>query len=749
MTAVGEYELRGVHVAFPFEPYPSQLVFMDRVIEALQAPHRNALLESPTGTGKTLCLLCASLAWRQMHKAQRQVDQLGLAPVTAQGAAMLKQLAAGAGGGEREWLGGRAVAPEAPAQFGMAPAVACRIIYVSRTHGQLSQVVRELRNTTYRPNVSILGSRQQYCVHHDVKKVPGGQRQNAQCQKLVATQSCQFHRNVVDHKYQHKEVLTDALDIEDLVKHGEKHKVCPYYLTRDTANDADVIFMPYNYLTDPASRKSLAHLWKDSIVIFDEAHNMESICSEAASFDLTHTDIAMCVTEVDRCTSIKESGIEFTTTEPATQEELSILKIILRSFEDALAALPLKGSPASATFPGCKIYELFETAGVKHDNATELFAMVSKTTSMLAEAQGAGIQANPSLKKFSDALEAVFKASDMANCNRLYKMHITEEPERKGKRAGPQSITDLQPTLMLKPGQKPRQIGYWCFSAGVTMKEILDQGVRNVVLASGTLSPMSSWATEMQMNFEVKLENKHVIREDQLLAAVVRKGPSGVTLNSSYKNRENVQCVDDLGNLIVNVCRIVPANSGVLVFFPSYAALTAGTERWKQGSVWDRISKQKQIFIEPRESGSFKMTICAYTDEVDRAGSNGAVLMAVCRGKMSEGIDFADRHGRAVIVTGIPFPAALDPRVVLKRAFMDELMPEARAEGREAVSGEQWYTQQAARAVNQAIGRVIRHRNDYGVILLCDERFANWTKQAKFLGKVKCPGHLCCKFIVY
>ena len=62
-------------------------------------------------------------------------------------------------------------------------------------------------------------------------------------------------------------------------------------------------------------------------------------------------------------------------------------------------------------------------------------------------------------------------------------------------------------------------------------------------------------------------------------------------------------------------------------------------------------------------------------------GSNGAMLMAVCRGKMSEGIDFADRHGRAVIVTGIPFPAYYDPRVVLKRSFMDELAPQAQAGG--------------------------------------------------------------------
>ena len=27
------------------------------------------------------------------------------------------------------------------------------------------------------------------------------------------------------------------------------------------------------------------------------------------------------------------------------------------------------------------------------------------------------------------------------------------------------------------------------------------------------------------------------------------------------------------------------------------------------------------------------------------------------------------------------------------------------------------------RAVNQALGRVIRHRGDYGAVLLCDERF--------------------------
>lgn len=41
----------------------------------------------------------------------------------------------------------------------------------------------------------------------------------------------------------------------------------------------------------------------------------------------------------------------------------------------------------------------------------------------------------------------------------------------------------------------------------------------------------------------------------------------------------------------------------------------------------------------------------------------------------------------------------------------------------QVLSGEEWYGQQASRAVNQAVGRVIRHRNDYGAIIFCDERF--------------------------
>lgn len=41
----------------------------------------------------------------------------------------------------------------------------------------------------------------------------------------------------------------------------------------------------------------------------------------------------------------------------------------------------------------------------------------------------------------------------------------------------------------------------------------------------------------------------------------------------------------------------------------------------------------------------------------------GAMLLAVCRGKVSEGINFKYDNARAVLLVGIPFPPLLDPKV--------------------------------------------------------------------------------------
>jgi len=41
------------------------------------------------------------------------------------------------------------------------------------------------------------------------------------------------------------------------------------------ADDADLVFCPYNYLIDPVIRKSLDVDINKAVLIFDEAHNIE------------------------------------------------------------------------------------------------------------------------------------------------------------------------------------------------------------------------------------------------------------------------------------------------------------------------------------------------------------------------------------------------------------------------------------------------------------------------------------------
>ena len=44
-----------------------------------------------------------------------------------------------------------------------------------------------------------------------------------------------------------------------------------------------------------------------------------------------------------------------------------------------------------------------------------------------------------------------------------------------------------------------RTLSYWCFSPGYAMSELTEQGVRSVILTSGTLSPLDSFSYELHM----------------------------------------------------------------------------------------------------------------------------------------------------------------------------------------------------------------------------------------------------------
>lgn len=88
----------------------------------------------------------------------------------------------------------------------------------------------------------------------------------------------------------------------------------------------------------------------------------------------------------------------------------------------------------------------------------------------------------------------------------------------------------------------------------------------------------------------------------------------------------------------------------------------------------------------------------------------------VIGGKLSEGINFSDNLARCVAVVGLPYPDKRDSVLQEKLSF---------AESKERGAGNRLYEAMCMKAVNQSIGRSIRHVNDFASILLLDRRYAN------------------------
>ncbi|XP_065705862.1 regulator of telomere elongation helicase 1 isoform X5 [Patagioenas fasciata] len=717
--------LNGITVEFPFQPYPCQEAYMAKVLECLQKKV-NGILESPTGTGKTLCLLCSTLAWREhfkdtisARKIAQRMNGLELFPERPMSS----------------W-GNAATDADIPAYYTDIP----KIIYASRTHSQLTQVINELKNTVYRPKICVLGSREQLCIHPEVKRQESNHMQIYMCRMKVMARACHFYNNV-EEKSTEKELIESIMDIEDLVKNGNKHRACPYYLSRTLKQQADIIFMPYNYLLDSKSRRAHNLDLKGTVVILDEAHNVEKLCEESSSFDLTPYDLASALDAINvvleeqaKVVQQNEINAEFNTEMASSGlnmelEDIAKIKKILLQLESAIDAVELPPDGAGVTKEGSYIFDLFAEAQITFQTKSSLLESIEQILQFLSGRTGIFVNTS-GLHKLSDIIQTVFNIDPPEgstgfmphrSISKYYKVHIHLDSSNQKKK----QRTDLWNSSSAK--KQGKTLSYWCFSPGYSMHELVRQGVRTIILTSGTLSPLSSFTMEMQIPFPVSLENPHVIDKHQLWVGIIPKGPDGTVLTSTYERRFSGDYLSSLGKTIGNLVRVVP--HGLLVFFPSYPVMDKSLEYWREHDFAKRIEEVKPMFVEPRNKGSFAEVMDAYYDKVVCPKSNGAAFLAVCRGKASEGLDFADMNGRGVIITGLPFPPRLEPRVVLKMQFLDELR--SSGAGTQYLSGREWYSQQASRAVNQAIGRVIRHRQDYGAIFLCDHRFTTGDVRSK------------------
>ncbi|GAB68609.1 DNA repair helicase, partial [Plasmodium cynomolgi strain B] len=759
------YTINDVEVYFPYELYDCQYNYMLSVLNALKKKE-NAILESPTGTGKTLCLLCASISYLVdvMEKKGAFSENINITENKKNISFDFK---------ENENSKGSPAKVAPPSDFP-------KIIYASRTHSQLKQVIKELKNVYFIKNnekykllTTILGSRDQLCVHN-INYNYKGTMLNNMCKRTRKNGECMYH-NGLKYLYKLKHLFTTPMDVETLSEIGKGNSVgqnihfCPFYATREIQNECHVILLPYNYLFEESTRKILKLNLENSIIIIDEGHNIETVAEEAVSFKIRDSELNLFLEGIKATLTVldKVNDVDKETKDKVNVDQLFILNRSITALISWLDNERLEKNEKNKvkekhkTYEGKQIFDIFEknNINITKDNFENFHTLLSSMVELLNRYINDFKISQMDVKnitKYISTIDNIRKSfsilfSDIVrNCIEYFQLYINEEKVAYSECGDVNKVYDNMKKFAKNKTKivydkynytMSKNISLLCFSATASLCGIIKEKVNSVIVTSGTLSPIEPFSKQLSGNyfsFKHILENDHVIKSHQLFVGCMTHYNNQILL-STYENRSNDNYMKALGNCIFDLIICIPY--GVLIFFSSYSSMTETVNAWKKFKIFEKINSYKTIFVEPNKAAELKDILDQY-ENIIKKKRKGAILMGVCRGKISEGIDFKDDCCRGVIICGLPYGNVYDSKIIFKKEFLDNFKYES--SGNDMIGGangggvqsnnttlsniskgNKWYNEEAMRSINQSIGRVIRHKNDYGSIFFLDSRFSN------------------------
>ncbi|KAK1575989.1 hypothetical protein Q3G72_009915 [Acer saccharum] len=657
-----------------------------------------------------------------------------------------------------------------------------KVYFCSRTHSQLSQFIKELQKTVFASEIRVvcLGSRKIFCINEEVLKLGNSTRINERCLELQKnknkeiskiknlgakgrvrqTKACSGCPMLKDHKLQKqfrsKISEQGALDIEDLVQLGKNMQTCPYYGSRSMVPAAELVVLPYQSLLSKSSRESLGLNLKNNIVIIDEAHNLADCLISMYDAKITLSQLENVHIHLEKYFGRFRSLLG-----PGNRRYIQTLMVLTRAFLQVLVnekdencvSQDAKKTGAKTGFDSSMaINDFLFSLNIDNINLVKLLQYI-KESNIIHKVSGYGdkaasLQTGSALKDNGESCE---EASILSGFRALVDMLLSLTNND-----GDGRIIISRPRP-ISFGQQGGFLKYVMLTGEKIFSEIVDQA-HAVILAGGTLQPIEetrerlfSWLPPNELHF---LSCNHIIPPESILPVAVSNGPTGQAFDFSYGSRGSLTMIEELGRLLCNLVTVVP--EGIVVFFTSFEYEEQVYEAWKTSGILDRITKKKRVFREPRRNThvesvlkEYKQTIDALSDgpKEDPRSLSGAILLAVVGGKISEGINFSDGMGRCIVMVGLPYPSPSDIELLVRVKHIEGLGdPNSTKPSKISASdeyyagdvqagfgilrscrrrGKEYYENLCMKAVNQSIGRAIRHINDYAAILLVDTRYAS------------------------
>lgn len=327
------FDLDGLDVFFPYDRiYLEQHQYMRSLKQSLDAGG-HCLLEMPTGTGKTVCLLSLITSYQfsnpgagKLVYCTRTVPEMNhvmeeLATVLAYRAEQLRDQQEET---EQE-LGVQSESKTTEEEEnivsseGVVSRKRPRKIYKGKQQQSSSKMgpISDGRGAGGSGILALcLSSRRNMCVNKRVMAESDREAVDAACRNLTSTwvleaaqrnpgsvETCSYFDNFKE-AGEATSIPSGVYDLNELQKWGKSRGWCPYYLTRQAINHANILVFNYQYMLDPKVAKMVSkELETESIVVFDEAHNIDSVCIEALSVTVNDRGLEQATRSLGRLAS--------------------------------------------------------------------------------------------------------------------------------------------------------------------------------------------------------------------------------------------------------------------------------------------------------------------------------------------------------------------------------------------------------------------------------------------------------------
>jgi chromosome transmission fidelity protein 1 len=613
-----------------------------------------------------------------------------------------------------------------------------KVFYCSRTHSQLMQFAHEVRrvrlpaaqdddNGDHEAERVIedikhlsLGSRKNLCINSDVKKLGGSTAINERClelqqQKTPKENRCQFLPNKENETLLHSfrdHTLAKVRDIEDLAVLGKSIGICPYYASRATVKPSEIVTVPYPLMLQRSAREALEISLRDHVVIIDEAHNLMDAISNIYSSTVTLNQLQRARGQLGVYLQKFRNKLKGKNRVYVTQ----VVRLI-DSLSSFLATSCSQGKPVEGIV---NVADLMAGKGADQINLYKLSQYLKES-------------------RLARKVDGYISFQDAATSNSVQEKTMPVLTHIEGFFSALNNPAAEGRFFYSKLESGDAILKYQLLDPTYHFKDVVESA-RAVILAGGTMSPMDDYTKHLFPYLDPErittLSCGHVIPAENLIAWPVSKAFGNVELDFTFAKRNQPALLSALGESLTQLAQVVP--DGMVIFFPSYAYLEQVTNHWKSGSgtTWASLSDCKPVFFENKEATGTDDVLKSYSDSI--ANGKGGMLLSVVGGKMSEGINFSDSLGRAVVIVGLPFPNVHSAEWKAKMEYIEQQSVArggSRAEGKEAAR--EFYENACMRAVNQSIGRAIRHRGDYAGIYMLDRRYGTARIQGKLPAWIK------------